>query len=64
MNVHEDELFALALEADRHLLGPQQGAWLDRLERERVALEALLEQWLTSEESEPALRLAGALARF
>jgi tetratricopeptide (TPR) repeat protein len=46
------------------LLGPEQGAWLERLDRERERLSALLEQFIGSADSERALRLAGALARF
>ena len=59
-----DELYALALEADQHLLGPQQGLWLERLDREREGLHALLEQMIDAGESTRALTLAGALARF
>jgi tetratricopeptide (TPR) repeat protein len=64
MSLHVDELYALALEADRHLLGPQQGAWLERLEREREPLHALLEQFIAAGDGERALTLAGGLARF
>jgi tetratricopeptide (TPR) repeat protein len=64
MGVDSDRLYALALEADRQLLGPDQGAWLDRLDREREPLHALLDELVRSADSERALRLAGALARF
>jgi tetratricopeptide (TPR) repeat protein len=57
-------LYALALEADRELLGPGQADWLERLDRVREPLHALLEQFIDAGESERALRLAGALARF
>jgi tetratricopeptide (TPR) repeat protein len=59
-----EELYALALEADQHLLGPEQGAWLERLERQRQPLSALLEQFIAAADGERALRLAGALAAF
>src|SRR5437763_14978375 len=64
MSLNPDQLSALALEADRHLLGPDQGAWLERLAREEGPLHALLEQSIASGDSERALTLAGALARF
>jgi tetratricopeptide (TPR) repeat protein len=64
MGVDSDRLFALALEADRQLLGPDQAAWLDRLDQEREPLQALLDELVRSADSERALRLAGALARF
>lgn len=59
-----DELYALALEADRQLLGSEQGVWLERLDQEREALQAFLERLIEAEETERALQLAGALARF
>lgn len=59
-----DELLALAQEANRHLLGPDQAQWLAYLERERPSLEALLDRHIASGQSEKALSLAGALARF
>jgi tetratricopeptide (TPR) repeat protein len=64
MDRRDEELYALALEADRHLLGPDQREWLDRLDREQESLLALLERLVSSEDSERALRLSGALARF
>ena len=54
----------MAREADRHLLGPEQSIWLERLDREREPLHMLLERFIDSGDSERALRLAGALARF
>ena len=38
------QLYALALEADEHLLGPEQVAWLEQLDRLREPFAALLEQ--------------------
>jgi tetratricopeptide (TPR) repeat protein len=64
MDRDSEELYVLALEADPHLLGPEQGIWLARLDREREPLQVLLEQFIDSGDSERALRLAGALARF
>src|SRR5262249_35794966 len=58
------QLYALALEADRQLLGPDQAAWLGQLDREAESLYALLDQLIASGDSERALGLAGALARF
>jgi tetratricopeptide (TPR) repeat protein len=64
VNTAGSELFALALEANQHLLGPHQGDWLDRLDREREPLRALLDDLIATSDSELALRLAGALAGF
>ncbi len=64
MGYDSDELYALALEADQHLLGSEQGIWLERLDRARETLEALLEQFMDAGDHERALKLAGALARF
>jgi tetratricopeptide (TPR) repeat protein len=59
-----DELYALALAADGHLLGPDQAAWLDRLDEQRDALDSLLDHLTDAGDAERALTLAGALARF
>jgi tetratricopeptide (TPR) repeat protein len=59
-----DELFDLAQEANLHLRGPDQAEWLARLDRERPSLEALLDGLLAAGESERALSLCGALARY
>ncbi len=64
MDLDSDQLYALALEADQHLLGPEQGAWLERLDQEREALHSLLDEFIAAGDSERALLLAGALARF
>jgi tetratricopeptide (TPR) repeat protein len=63
-NEDRAELYALAIEASRQLLGPQQRLWLDRLEENRERLDSLLEESLTAGDSERALTLAGVLAPF
>ncbi|TMD56258.1 MAG: tetratricopeptide repeat protein, partial [Chloroflexi bacterium] len=54
--------------AELELGGPQQGVWLDRLEREhdnlRAALQWTIEQGEAGGSMEMALRLGGALRRF
>jgi tetratricopeptide (TPR) repeat protein len=64
MDFASDQLYALALEADRHLLGPEQAAWLGQLDAQREPLHALLDRLIAAGDHERALRLAGALARF
>jgi len=68
---HAAYYLALAEQAELELGGPQQGAWLERLEREhgnlRAALQWSLEQAGDEEAGqrrEIALRLAGALHMF
>jgi predicted ATPase/DNA-binding SARP family transcriptional activator len=62
---HRDYFLALAEEAEPLLRGPQQKAWIDRLEREHDNLRAALE-WSFTEEggAEAALRLTAALGWF
>ncbi|MBI4310202.1 MAG: tetratricopeptide repeat protein [Chloroflexi bacterium] len=56
---------ALAEEAEPELRGPQQEAWLDRLEREHDNFRAALAHGVAEEDAtEDALRLAAALMRF
>jgi predicted ATPase/DNA-binding SARP family transcriptional activator/DNA-binding CsgD family transcriptional regulator len=55
---------ALAEEAEPELSGPQQGLWVERVEREHDNLRAALSWVLKREEAELALRFAGALWRF
>ena len=61
---HAVHMAALAERAEPELSGPEQGAWLNRLERERDNLRAAL-AWATERsEAETGLRLVGALGRF
>ena len=62
---HRDHFLALAEEADAGTRGPEQAAWLDRLESEHDNLRAALD-WCREDEAgaEPGLRLARALYRF
>jgi tetratricopeptide (TPR) repeat protein len=60
----QESLQAFAVEASRHLLGPDQRQWLERLDQERERLEALLDKYIADGDSERALTLAGALAPF
>jgi len=60
---HAEHFVALAEEAEPHLLGnPEE--WLERLDRDDDNLRAALDRLAASGETERALRLAGALARF
>src|SRR5437764_1507257 len=71
-HAHAVYYLTLAEESERELVGPQQVAWLERLEQEhdnlRVALDWALQQDEDTNETqrrmEIALRLAGALRRF
>ncbi len=61
---HAAYYLALAEKAEPKIGGPQQAAWLERLEREHDNLRVAL-QWLIDQGSrELALRLAGALRPF
>jgi predicted ATPase/class 3 adenylate cyclase len=65
---HADYYLRLSEEAEPELGGPEQVAWLERLERERDNLRAALHWFLEDEGTElspeMALRLAAALERF
>ncbi len=61
---HAEYFLALAEQAEPKLWGPEDAAWLDRLEREHDNMRAALSRALDFELAEPALRLAGALRWF
>lgn len=62
---HARHYLSLAEEAEPHLWGPEQVAWLDRVERDSDNLRAALE-WALSERGDRSIaqRLGGALHRF
>ena len=62
---HRDWCLALAERAEPELRGPEQRAWLERLEREHDNFQTALE-WsrIARDRAEPGLRLAGALCWF
>jgi predicted ATPase/class 3 adenylate cyclase len=61
---HANRFLALALEAERHLVGPGQAEWLDRLEGEYDNLAAALDWLLANGRAADALRTTNALERF
>jgi predicted ATPase/class 3 adenylate cyclase len=65
---HAQYYLALAEEAEPELAGPQQGVWLERLEREhdnlRAALQWSVKQGGVGQHMEMVLRLSGALWWF
>jgi predicted ATPase/DNA-binding SARP family transcriptional activator len=60
---HARYFLSLAEDAEAHLMGAEQVAWLDRLEREHDNFRAALE-WSLNNAMEVCLRLGGALWRF
>jgi predicted ATPase/class 3 adenylate cyclase len=61
---HAEVFLAIAHEAEAELQGPNQKAWLDRLEREHDNLRAALAFLVSQGSTEQAMGLASALWRF
>lgn len=61
---HAEIFLALASAADRELAGPEQAAWLNRLEAELDNLRAALDWFVSSGRAEEALGIVSALQRF
>jgi LuxR family transcriptional regulator, maltose regulon positive regulatory protein len=61
---HADFFLSLAEQAEPELRGPQQLAWLERLEGEHDNFRTALVWTLARQDAETALRLSGALWRF
>jgi DNA-binding CsgD family transcriptional regulator len=63
-DAHAAYLLALATEAEPHLIGPDQVAWLERIERELPNVRDALGWLLVQGRAEDGLRLAAAPGRF
>jgi predicted ATPase/class 3 adenylate cyclase len=61
---HAEHFLELALEAEPHLTGDDQGRWLDRCDREHDNIRAALRWAIEVGEGERAEESAGALWRF
>jgi predicted ATPase/DNA-binding CsgD family transcriptional regulator len=61
---HRDYYLALAEAAGPRLIGPDQAAWLDRLDAELGNLRAAIGFCVTQPDPEPGLRLAASLRVF
>src|ERR687898_1231223 len=62
--LHAEYFLALAEQGASEQQGPEETAWLERLDLEHDNMRAALSWMLESEEAEPGLRLAGALWQF
>lgn len=58
---HLTYFLEMAEEADQHMHGPNQREWMDRLDRELDNFRSALEWCVSSQETNAALRLLGAL---
>ena len=61
---HAERFLGLAAAAEDELDGPDQAAWLERLERELDNIRAALDWFLASGRVEDALRAVSSLGRF
>jgi ATP/maltotriose-dependent transcriptional regulator MalT len=61
---HISFFLTLAEEAETEFWGPEEAAWMERLEEDHDNLRAVLSRSLGSRDSELGLRLAAALSRF
>jgi predicted ATPase/class 3 adenylate cyclase len=61
---HAEHFLRLAEEAEPHLTGEVQGAWLDRCDQEHANIRAALRWAIDRGEAGPAQAAAGALWRF
>src|SRR5262245_60990396 len=59
-----ESLLSLAEQAQAHLTGPDQAAWLSRLEEARPRLNDLLQRCLDEGDHDVGLRLCAALGRY
>jgi tetratricopeptide (TPR) repeat protein len=62
--LHAEYFLALAEQGASEQQGPEEAAWLERLDLEHDNMRAALSWMLESEEAEAGLRLSGALWRF
>jgi predicted ATPase/class 3 adenylate cyclase len=62
--MHAEYFLALAEQGASEQQGPEETAWLERLDLEHDNMRAALSWMLESEEAEPGMRLAGALWQF
>jgi predicted ATPase len=61
---HAVHFLSLAVAAEPHLTGIDQGEWLDRCDREHANIRAALRWAIEAGETDRAMEAAGALWRF